>query len=175
MLRMVFVLLGFTLLPLAAQESESDGPGPLISIISPDTGGAFAFGTIKNHALVWDRKNKMLYAQITFVDTPEDDQQQTNEDTQRFRLPGVTFDEARKLFVATSPQGEQVPIARIKKQLFLSSIEVLPNAVVRIQHHREDVTVILEAVRPHDPALKPAPPKADTGDTHTVDLRQLLQ
>jgi len=52
---------------------------------------------------------------------------------------------------------------------------VLPNAVVRILHPRGNVSVILEAVRPDDPSLRPAAaPAADDG-THGVDIRTIVQ
>ncbi len=171
MLRLAFVLLALVLPSLLAQESEE--AGPLISITSPDAGTTFAFGTIKSRALVWNKKEKMLSAQITFVDTEVDGQLQNSEDIHRFRLPGVTFDEARGLFLATSPQGELIPVARMKKELFFPTIQVLPNAVVRVEHRRGNLAVVLEAIRP-DPAVQSSPTGA-SGGTHPVDIHQALQ
>jgi len=169
MLRFAAVLLALVLPPLIAQEKEE--AGPLISIISPDTGTTFAFGSLKSRALVWDKREKMLSAQVTFVDTEVDGQLQNEEDTHSFRLPGVTFDETRGLFLATSPKGELIPVARMKKELFFTTIQVLPNAVVRIEHPRGNLAVVLEAVRPDDPSLRSSGANA----AHSVDIHQIMQ
>jgi hypothetical protein len=171
MLRLAFVLLTLVLPPLFAQQSEE--AGPLISITSPDTGTTFAFGSIKSRALIWNKKEKMLSAQVTFVDS-EDGQLRNEEDTHSFRLPGVTFDEARGLFLATSPRGELIPVARVKKELFFFTIQMLPNAVVRVQHPRGNLTVVLEAIRPDDPALRSSG-AGDSNGTHPVDIQQSMQ
>jgi hypothetical protein len=171
MLRLAFVLLTLVLPPLSAQEEQE--AGPLISITSPDAGTTFAFGSIKSRALVWNKREKMLSAQVTFVDT-EDSQLQNEEDTHSFRLPGVTFDEARGLFLATSPKGERIPVARMKKELFFFTIQMLPNAVVRVQHPRGNLTVVLEAIRPDDPALRSSGAGGSNG-THPVDILQSMQ
>jgi hypothetical protein len=171
MLRVLSVLLLATL-PALAQEGED---GPPISITSPDSGVTYAFGTVKSHALVWDKNAKVLLAVVTFIDRDDGSEQQTQEDTHRFRLPGVTFDEAHKVFFATTAKGEEIPIATIKKQLFFSVIQVLPNAVVRILHPRGNLSVILEAVRPNDPALHAPESTSDDGGTHDVDLHSIMQ
>ena len=85
----------------------------------------------------------------------------------------MTLDEAKGIFFATSAKGEVIPIARLKKTLFLKTIEVLPNAAVRIQHPRGDITVILEAISPNDPAMH-AQPGTNPNGTHQLDLNKLL-
>ena len=150
--------------------------GPPISITSPTKGTTFARCDIKNHSLIWNKGRKMLMVVVTFTDgqqnmgTPQDD-------THYFDLPGVSFDEAKGIFTATAIGGEVIPVARITKALFIKSITVLPNANVRIMHPRGDITVVLEAISPNDPAMKAPPPKNpnDNGDgTHNVDLKSLL-
>jgi len=168
MIRFSFVLLALAL-PLFAQEKG----GPLISITSPDTGTTFAYATMKTRALVWNKKDKVLSAQLTFTDAPQNNGQ-PNEDTHSFRLPGVTLDPARGVFFATSPKGEAVPVARLKKELFFSTIQVLPNATVRVLRNHGDITVILEAIRPDDPALHPSD-STNSDETHAVDIRQIVQ
>lgn len=174
MLRLAVLWLGLTLPALLAQEDQPDSYGPLISITSPDTGTTFAFGTIKSHALLWDKKQKMLYAQVTFIQSEEDGELQASEDTHQFRLPGVTFDQAHKLFFATSPKGEQVPIAQMKKKFFLDTVVVLQNAVVRIQHPRGVITVILEAVKPVESAAQ-VPDQTNDDGTRPVDIHRMFQ
>jgi hypothetical protein len=176
MLRFLLLALSLSTLPLLAQDES----GPLISIASPDTATTFAFGTIKRRALIWSESTRTLSAEVTF----EDEQQYTlqpNYDTHRFRLPGVTLDKAHGIFYATSPKGEVIPVARRTKALFLSTIEVLPNAIVRVNHHRGEVTVTLEAIRPSDAAKlrkekaaqdAQSNPDADSG--HTINIQDLL-
>ena len=172
MLRLLFFLLTFFGLTASALFAE-DESGPLISITSPDTGTTFAFGKIKNHSLLWNEKEKMLSAEVTFVDEHQEEGQPI-EDTHRFRLPGVILDEATGTFFATSAKGERVPVARRKKELFMKTIAVLPNAIVRISHRRGEISVILEAVRPGDLTAKPAN-ATDPDGTHSVDIHQIVQ
>ena len=115
----------------------------------------------------------MLIARVTFTDGDLLDNNSPQDDTLEFRLPGIAFDEAKGVFSATSAKGEVIPIAKIKKQLFLKTIEVLPNAHVRVIRQRGNVSVVLEAISPNDPAMHPAPPTNPNGD-HAVSLPQLL-
>jgi hypothetical protein len=65
-----------------------------------------------------------------------------------------------------------IPVARLQKELFLKTIEVLPNARVRILRQKGNVSVILEAISPNDPAMHPGPGHPD--GEHAVDIRQIL-
>jgi hypothetical protein len=143
--------------------------GPLISITSPDAAATFVYGSIKEHSLIWNKKEQVLIAHVTFIDS-QDNSGSANEDTHEFRLPGITLDEAKGIFFARTTKGELVPVAQYKKTLFLKSIETLPNAVVHIQRSAGDVSVVLEAVRPDDPALHASP-----GDTRQVSIEDLLR
>ena len=60
----------------------------------------------------------------------------------------------------------------MKKSLFVKSIEVLPNARVRIIREHGTVNVILEAISPNDPAMRAAATSPD--GERAVDLRQIL-
>ena len=148
--------------------------GPLISIPSPDKAVTFAYGTIKNHTLIWSKKYRMLYARVTFTDA-EQASGQPSEDAHEFRLPGISFDEAKGIFYATSPKGVLVPVAQMKQALFFKTVAPLPNANVRIQKVRSDVTVILEAISPDDPALHVPPPDTNPDHTHKVDPAKIVQ
>ena len=147
--------------------------GPPISITSPDTGTTFAFATIKNHTLFWNQSAKVLIARVTFIEEDEGPGQPT-DDTQEFRLPGVTFDAAKGIFYATTAKGESIPVAHYKKVLFIKSIETTPNAVVRVEHPRGVITVVLEAISPDDPAMHPHHADSDPDATHSVDINKIL-
>jgi hypothetical protein len=174
MIRSLGLFLVLTALPLLAEDES----GPVISIASPDTATTFVFGTIKSRALIWNDSTQTLSAEVTF----EDEQQETlqpNDDTHRFRIPGITLDKTHGIFYATSARGEAVPVARRKKALFFSTIEVLPNAIVRVFHHHGDVNVTLEAIRPSD--LARVQKEQSSGDTntnpdgsHTINIQDLL-
>jgi hypothetical protein len=166
-----FLALALTLFSPRIVSAEDDGPP--ISITSPDTATTFVYGMIKNHALVWNKSKKVLIAQVTFTDLNQSNGT-PSDDTHEFRLPGVTFDEAKGVFFATTAKGEVIPVAHIKKVLFMKTIETTPNAVVRILHPRGNVTVILEAISPNDPALHPAPANPDLDATQKVDIKQIL-
>jgi hypothetical protein len=171
MSRPVLVLLLVSLL-LSTRALLADD-GPPISITSPDTGVTFAFGAVKQRSLFWDGTDKLLVARVVFTDA-QSNEGAPQEDTHEFRLPGVSFDEAKGIFYAVSARGETIPVAHIKKALFFKSIEVLPNAVIRIQHPRGNVTVLLEAVSPNDPAMHAPPTNTNPDATHPMDINSIL-
>jgi hypothetical protein len=166
-----FLVLALALVSTRVASAQDDGPP--IAITSPDTGTTFAYGTVKSHALVWNKKEKVLIAQVIFADE-NSDSGPSNDDTHEFRLPGVTFDEAKGVFFATTAKGEVIPVARIKKTLFIKTIEVLPNANIRILHPRGLITVILEAISPNDPAMHPPPDNSNPDATHSLDIDKIL-
>jgi hypothetical protein len=173
MLRSLSFLALALLLLFPAAQANPQNDAPPISITSPDKGTTYAFGTIKNHTLIWSKNQKMLIARITF--TADSDTQGTlSDDTQEFRLPGVAFDEAKGIFTATTAKGEVIPVAHYKNVLFIKSVETLPNAAVRVLHPRGVITVILEAIRPDDPALHAPPDDSDPNENHSVDISHLM-
>jgi hypothetical protein len=148
--------------------------GPPISITSPDNGTTFPHADIRDHKLIWYAKRKMLVACVTFTDARQNDGT-SNDDTHYFDLPGVTFDEAKGVFSATSKKGEVIPVAHYTKMLFLKTIEVLPNATVRIMCPQGEITVILEAIPSNDPAMHQVPPVTDPDATKPVNFNQLFK
>jgi hypothetical protein len=166
---LVLVLAAFFLPGTVLAQDQEDGPP--ISITSPDTASTYAYGTIKSHVLFWNKAQKVLIARVTFTDY-EQNSGQGNDDTHDFRIPGISFDEARGVFSATSAKGEVIPVAHVKKVLFMKSVETLPNAAVRVLHPKGNVTVILEAISPNDPAMQP--PSTDPDGTHKVDIQKIL-
>jgi hypothetical protein len=175
MIRFLCFLLALAALPVLA---EDDAP-PII-IKSPDAASTFAFGTIKHRALIWNESAQTLYAEITFVDEQQDNLQ-AEDDTHRFQLPGVTLDRAHGVFYATTAKGEAIPVAQRKKMLFGSTIQMLPNAIVRVYHRHGEVTVTLEAIRPADVAREKQRQDQSTSSgtnpdgSHTVNIQDLLQ
>ena len=168
--RLLLLVFGMGLLLARTGFAQDDGPP--ISITSPDVGSTFATGTVKSHSLYWDKSGKVLIARVTFSDE-ETTMTTPTDDMHEFRLPGVSFDEAKGLFFATSAKGEVIPVAHFKKVLFIKSIETTANASVRIIHPRGgSVTVILEAISPNDPAMHPAP--TDPDGTQKVDIQKIL-
>ncbi len=171
MWRAAFFLV-LSVLVLRAEQEFS----PVISIDSPDTATTYPLGTIKHRALVWNDATQTLSAEVTFVPIDRTSSEDT-DDTHHFRIPGITLDKARGIFYATSPGGEAVPVAQRKKILFLTTIEILPSAVVRVFHREGNVTVRLEAIRPSELAhvQKEQPPSDTNADgSHTIDLKDLL-
>jgi hypothetical protein len=165
-----FPVLALILSASTALSAEDDGPP--IAITSPDAGATFALGTIKSRSMYWNKSGKVLVVRVTFTDA-ESSVGTPNEDMHEYRLPGVSFDEAKGVFTATTAKGEVIPVAHFKKVLFIKTIETTPNAVVRIIHPRGgNVTVILEAISPNDPAMHPAP--TDPDGTHKVDINKIL-
>jgi hypothetical protein len=175
MLRRLSCLMAIALLALPASRAlcEPGDDGPPIAITSPDAGTTYAFGDIKSRSLYWRKSDKMLMAKITFTDENWLSNNTATDDILEFRLPGVTLDEAKGIFYATSAKGEQIPVAHYKKVLFVKSIEILPNAHVRIIHSKgAPVTLILEAISPNDPAMHPSPTDPDA--TKNVSIQQIV-
>jgi hypothetical protein len=164
--------LAFALLFLAPLLAIAQDDGPPISITSPDTGSTYVFGSLKSRLLIWNKRDHMLIARLTFTDGDLLDNNSPQDDTLEFRLPGVTLDDARGIFSAKTAKGEVIPVARVTRQLFLKTIDVLPNARVRVIRNHGTVTVILEAISPNDPAMHPHPSNPD--GEHAVDIRQIL-
>jgi hypothetical protein len=165
--------LALALLLILPAWAEPGDDGPPISITSPDKGTTYALGRIKNHQLYWSKSQKVLIARITFTDE-ESAMGTPTDDVQEFRLPGVSFDEAKGIFTATTAKGEVIPVAHYKKVLFVKAIETLPNAAVRVMHPRGVITVILEAINPNDPAMHANQPSTDSDSTHQVDINSIL-
>jgi hypothetical protein len=172
LLLLVLALALFSFRAVSAQDDDDNETVP-ISITSPDRATTFAYGTIKDHALIWNKSAKVLIARVTFTDA-ELSSGQSDDDTHEFRLPGVSFDEAKGIFFATTEKGEVIPVARITKVLFFKSIETLPNARVRVIHPKGVVTVILEAISPNDPAMHPPASGSNPDATRKVDINQVL-
>jgi hypothetical protein len=173
--RFLSLLAVLALLPslaLAQEDVLTKDEGPPISITSPDTGSTFVYGTLKGRQLYWNKSQKVLIARVTYTDASLLDNNSAQDDTMEFRLPGVAFDEAHGVFSATTAKGEVIPIARIKKALFIKTIEILPNARVRVIRDHGAVSVILEAISPNDPAMHPTPANPD--GEHQVNFNQLL-
>jgi len=168
--RILWIALALAFFPVRFLQADD---GPPISITSPDKGTTFAYGSIKNHTLIWSKKYKTLVARITFTDA-EFNNGQPNDDTHEFRLPGVAYDETKGLFFATSAKGEIIPVAQVKKAFLFKTIETLPNANVRIQRMSGNVTVILEAISPNDPALHAPPSSTNPDETQKVDTNKIL-
>jgi hypothetical protein len=167
----LFALIALALALLSPRLAFAQDNGPPISITSPDAGSTYVYATLKNRSLLWSKRDQMLVARLTFAQI-DDSGGTIEDDTLEFRLPGITFDEAKGVYSAKSAQGEVIPIARVKKQLFLKTIEILPNAHVRIIRQKGNVSVILEAISPNDPAMHPGPSNPDA--EHAEDIRQIL-
>jgi hypothetical protein len=173
MSRYVLILALALILISPALQADPGDDGPPIAITSPDTAVTYAMASIKSHSLVWNKKSKVLTAHVTFTET-DPTFAQANDDSHEFRLPGVTFDETKGMFFATSAKGEVIPVAQFKKTFFVKSIVTTANAVVRIIHPKGgSVTVILEAISTNDPAMHP-PASSDGDGTHQVDVDKLF-
>jgi len=173
MSRPVLALIIALFLPVSAFGLNNDGPP--IAIKSPDIASTYPHADIKKHTLIWQKKTKTLVACVTFVDSRSTDNS-TTDDTHLFQIPGITFDEAKGIFTATAANGEVIPVASIKKAVFLQSIEVTPNANVRIQCISGDATVILEAISPSDPSMHHSKyANTDPEATQKLDFHHLLK
>ena len=166
---LIFFVLFFAFASPRVLFAQDDGPP--ISITSPDFATTYALASIKSRSLYWSKRDKVLVARVTFTDVTESSGQ-ANDDSHDFRLPGITYNEAKGLFFATTAKGEAIPVAHFKKVLFMKSLETTPNAVIRVIHPKGNVKVILEAISPDDPAMRSAPPDPDS--TQKVDIDKIL-
>ena len=159
---------------LVLSRAAAFAKAPPISITSPDQGSTYVFASIKDHQLIWDKRRRELVAHVVFQEYDKTDGP-ASDDEHDFRLPGVRFDPATGIFSATSAKGKVIPVARLKKSFLFSSIETLPNAVVRVVRLGGNVSVVLEAISPDDPALRAPPAGSDgSGDPRAIDISQLF-
>ncbi len=175
MLRLVLFLALMLFAPASVFAQEAvlmKDEGPPIAITSPDVGTTYVYGSLKSRQLYWNKRAKMLIARVTYTDSEMVDNNSPQDDTMDFHLPGVAFDETRGIFTATTAKGVVIPIAHLKKSFFVKTIEILPNARVRVIRDHGNVTVVLEAISPDDPAMHPAPTNPD--GTHSVDFSHML-
>ena len=155
------------------QAGEIDEQLP-VSIKSPVSGKTYAFGQIKSRLLNWDAKKNMLIAHVVFTNQYLASGGDIEEDDQYFPIPGITFNATTGFFYAPATDGSQIPIAHIRKTLFIKSVAVLPNAAVRVIHTNQgEVTVILEAIKPED--VSRYSKEGGDGNDNKFSLQSLFQ
>jgi hypothetical protein len=117
-----------------------------IKITSPDHAQTFAYGEMISHQLYLNRTEGELVVQIAFSNQPCADcnDPPTNESFD-FRFPGVQFDSARRVFVATSGHGELIPVARFGKDLVCGWVDLSPGAKIYLVKDSGRVTATLTA------------------------------
>ena len=118
----------------------------LSSIISPDHHQTFAYGAMISHQLYLGRTRGELAARITFSNWPYDDDDQPRRDESfDFRFPGIEFDSARRMFLASGRGGQTIPVARLRDGPFCSWVDLTPGAKIYLLKQSGRVTAILTA------------------------------
>lgn len=149
---------------------------PIVIIRSPDKGESYVYGRVSGRKLYWSDKEKKLYALIT-VDNSlyANSTERAEQETVRFWLPGVEYDEAKKLFFVRGRNGEVIPFAIKKKALFVETIEPVRNAVVRVVRTKGRVEVEANIFKPEDVATEESEQKStQTNEWQKLDLNQAI-
>ncbi len=146
-LKMNGLLMGLATLLMAGPVSSLRADS--VTIISPDKAETYAYSHLTRNKLVWMAKARSLSADVTFSN-----EQYTgvNEPLRRdsflFKFPGVTFDPAKKQFVAQDKAGKNVAVATSSSSSPGGSIKAMPGTRVYICKHRGEVRVVLTATAP---------------------------
>ena len=126
--------------------------GATAKIESPHTAQTSASWTMSDHRLFWNNKDQTLYAEVTFDNRLYSDS--TNpfgRESFVFPLPGVKLDPNTKTLFAKTKTGQNVPVAEIRKTLFLDTIVPLPGARIFVIKKSGTVNLTLTA----DTTLRP--------------------
>lgn len=161
---------------LAAACLSARAMEPMVIIKSPDEGESFIYGAVANRKLQWNEKESKLYA-IVSVDNSRYSTagDRTTTETLKFYLPGVERDEAKKLYFVRGKNGEIIPFAEAKKELFFNAIKPVSNAVVRVIRTRGKIQIVAEIYRPEDVRAEEAKQKSeDTNEWQKLDLDKAL-
>jgi hypothetical protein len=114
------------------------------TVRSPETAQTYADNSVLWHQLRWLPASHQLVATITFSNIDYISRVEPRHDeTYTFPLPGVKFSPDTGLF---SLDGK--PVARLHRDLFVQSIELLPSARVLVTNHSGQVAVRLLAGQP---------------------------
>ncbi len=90
--------------------------------------------------------NGELVARITFSNLPYvGDDEPRRDESFDFQFPGVRFDSAQRTFFARNGQGELIPVARFRKDIFLDGIDLAPGAKIYLLKESGRVTATLTA------------------------------
>lgn len=171
---LLFLILALTSISALAGDLQ-----PIILIKSPDHAESFVYGDVSGHKLFWSEKEQKMFAVVT-VDNSRyaTSTERPGQDTFRFYLPGVVYEPRTKQYVVHGPNGEIVPFAETKKELFLTSINPVHNAVVRVFRTRGKIEVNAEIYNPKEVAQEEAADKAaqstNTNETKKLDVNNLF-
>lgn len=146
--------------------------GQEVRIVSPDEAQTFAMGSATKKTLLWDEKEQVLEAKVTFSNAAyADSLTPATEESFVFKIPDVSYNSGDKTFYVKSSKGEMIPVAHRIKKLFFTSIEPTRNATFRIVRTHGKAQVTLEAVSPKNmPKEDPKYPD----DTHSATLQDLI-
>ena len=116
------------------------------SIVSPERHQTFAYGAMIWHQLYLARGGGALAARITFSNFPYDsgDEPRTDESFD-FHFPGIKFDATRRTFFVSGPAGQEIPVARLRRDPFCNWVDLAPGAKIYLLKESGRVTAILTA------------------------------
>lgn len=140
----VGVLFGPVLATAQTPKPSNPAAKPNVQIISPATPQSWSYGDMENHRLIWNPDKKELRAELTFSQGVYSDVNTVaDQEIYEIPFPGVRYDAVNRQFVAKSPKGVDVPVAKNQKMLFGSQIELLPTSRVTIYNFSGKLVVVL--------------------------------
>jgi hypothetical protein len=131
---------------LLTQLSASATP---TAVRSPETAQTYADNSILWHQLRWLPASHELVATITFSNIDYVSRVEPRHDeTYTFPLPGVKFSPDTGVFSIAGGHGQGVPVARLRDDHLVRSVELLPTARVLVTNRGGHIVVRLVADQP---------------------------
>jgi hypothetical protein len=116
---------------------------------SPETVQTYADNSILWRQLRWWPASSQLVATITFSNIDYVSRVEPRHDeTFTFPLPGVKFTAKTGTFYVSGPQGEAIPVARLRRGLIGQTVELLPTTRMLVTNRSGRVAVRLVTSQP---------------------------
>ena len=136
----------FTIFFAALLTTSASAVAGAVAIASPQHPQTFAYGETISHQLYVLCVNGELVARITFSNLPyAGDGEPRRDESFDFHFPGVRYDSRQGIFLAKNDHGELIPVARMRKGIFLNGIDLASGAKMYVLKESGRVTAILAA------------------------------
>jgi hypothetical protein len=134
------------ILPATIFTMSASAMADAVCITSPNHPQTFAYGEMIWHQLYLGRTAGELAARITFSNVPyAGDDEPRRDESFDFHFPGVQFDSTRRTFFVNGRHGEQIQVARFRKEPSFGWIDLVPGAKMYLLKESGRVTATLTA------------------------------
>ena len=136
----------FAILPATILTMSASAMADAVCITSPNHPQTFTYGAMIWHELYLQCTARELAARITFSNVPyAGDDEPRRDESFDFHFPGVQFDSTRRTFFVNGRHGEQIPVARFRKDPSFGWIDLVPGTKIYLLKESGRVTATLTA------------------------------